>query len=183
MKPFNLPGKLRPGLTFESDSNDEMDTETSKADERQEINELLPKVQSASIMKSAEELREEGCLLASNGDFALALKVFNGAAFHYKNDGFLHELLSQTHLQLGNHWQAVYSAERAVTCLGFVDWHEGYITLGRAQREVGEVLLAVQVSLRSYREHYSILMVSYFVWSAALDSSDLFLSYPLIPLA
>ncbi len=145
MKPFKLPGKsLRPSRVEFDESDEELEIKPSTREQRAEIISMLPVIQSQSTVKTAEQLRSEGCILASNGNFVEALKVFNAGTFHYKSDGFMYELQSQAHLALGNHWQAVHAAEKAVSCLGFVDWFDGYITLGRAQREVGEVLKAVE---------------------------------------
>jgi len=95
-----------------------------------------------AFMNVAIEATAEGSVLAEAGRFDEALSAFSRGLGAHPNDPILHEQSAQVLMELGLHWKAVFAAERATQLKP--DWSEGYWTLARARREVGEVPLSLE---------------------------------------
>ena len=91
---------------------------------------------------AAARLQEEGVTAAESGDFAQALRKWDGAAALHPDNAALHELRSQGYLATESFWEAIQAAERAVA----IDpsFAGALITLGRAQLNFGEFAKAVE---------------------------------------
>jgi tetratricopeptide (TPR) repeat protein len=94
-----------------------------------------------NIIERSEYLKLKGCTSAENGDMSLALKYWNQALLLTPTDGYLYELRAQGFLSCEKWLYAIKSAEKCVEILP--KWSEGYITLARARREMGEISLAI----------------------------------------
>lgn len=105
--------------------------------------------------EDAHVLRARGEEHAERGDWAAALAAFNAAVLSSAGstsavDGtsrsidlaIVHELKAQTLLALGDDFEAARSATDSTRCDG--DYAPGFHTLGRAQRNMGELALAVR---------------------------------------
>ena len=93
-------------------------------------------------MNVAIKATAEGSGLAEAGRFDEALSAFSRGLGAHPNDPILHEQSAQVLMELGHLWKAVFAAERATQLKP--DWSEGYWTLARARREVGEVPLSLE---------------------------------------
>ena len=71
-----------------------------------------------------------------------ALKYFQEGLLFSPQDHLLLELSAQAFLALDRPMQAVKAAEEVVHLVP--NWSDGYLTLARAQRELGEVVVAEQ---------------------------------------
>lgn len=100
-------------------------------------------------IERSEELKLKGCDSAENGNMMLALNYWNQALALAPNNGYLYELRAQGFLSCEKWLYAIKSAEKSVELLP--NWSEGYITLARARREMGEISLAID-SYRHARE-------------------------------
>jgi predicted Zn-dependent protease len=95
-------------------------------------------------------LKDQGNEFASNGDFTRALTYFDGAlrtlegidGATQKNRALIHELRAQVLMELDEDFKAVLAAKEAT--LADPDWSEGWLTLARAQMNLGEPSLAVE---------------------------------------
>lgn len=90
--------------------------------------------------KHAATCKDRACNFAESGDYNSALKLLIEAAFHDPSNHLVLELTAQVYLHLGQNLKAVNFAERAINISP--TWLEGYLTLARARREMGEVHLA-----------------------------------------
>jgi tetratricopeptide (TPR) repeat protein len=101
---------------------------------------------SSAASERATQCREQGCELAEAGRMPEALKCFQEGLLFSPQDHLLLELSAQAFLTLDRPMQAVKAAEEAVHLVP--DWSDGYLTLARAQRELGEVTVAEQTYRR-----------------------------------
>lgn len=95
--------------------------------------ETSPSVQAAELKSRAESL-------AAAGDFVRAVGLLRQAVALDPSSGALQEIHAQVLLELGRTWEAVQAAARAAQLLP--DWAEAHVTLGRAQLNYGEPILA-----------------------------------------
>eukprot|EP01047_Picozoa_sp_COSAG01_P051384 COSAG01_NODE_5298_length_4352_cov_3.291089_3_plen_304_part_00 len=86
-------------------------------------------------------LQEEGNQLAEAGQLRGALSKFRSAAALEPGSAVLQELQAQVWMGLGEWWQAVQAAERATQ--RDPQFGEGWVTLARAQLNLGEFRMAV----------------------------------------
>ena len=100
-------------------------------------------------MKS-DELRKKGCDYAENGDYSKSMKCFNDALLLTPSCHLLHELKAQVYLQLDQLLDAIECAKYSVELQP--NFADGYITLARINREMGEV----QKSVECYRTALSL---------------------------
>jgi tetratricopeptide (TPR) repeat protein len=100
----------------------------------QEDEELAAELQAHKI--AVDRLKDEGNELAELGDLRSALGKWESAAALDPTNAVLQELRAQAFLGLEEWWPAVQAAERA-TNLG-PEFGEGWVTLGRAQLNLGE---------------------------------------------
>lgn len=91
---------------------------------------------------TSSRLQEEGNALAQEGQFPQALQKWGAALALTPARGRLHESRAQVFLEMGDTWQAVQAATRAVEVEP--DWAEGWLTLSRAQLNLGEPQLALE---------------------------------------
>ncbi|KAK8800864.1 hypothetical protein WA588_001695, partial [Blastocystis sp. NMH] len=99
----------------------------------------------------AEEICEQGVQAAESGDMGKALSLLSHAVVLNDKDYKTYEMIAQIHLLQDRPFGAVKYALKSVALKP--DWCEGYITLARAQREMGEV----DLSLDSYKKAISLL--------------------------
>ncbi len=90
-------------------------------------------------------LKEEGNKFAETGDWSKALNCWKRAIDSDSENFLLYELSAQAYLSLGMTMLAITAAEKCVDLNP--NWSEGFQTLGRAQRELGEL----GMSLESYK--------------------------------
>jgi tetratricopeptide (TPR) repeat protein len=89
--------------------------------------------------------------VAMMGNYEEALRLLLLGSYLDPCNYFIQDLLAQVYLNLGKWIDAVKSSERAVSIAP--TWIEGYLTLARCRRELGEVSLACEsylVYLKSY---------------------------------
>ena len=114
----------------------------------------VPHVTSSSF----EVAKDKGSALASGGQFSGALTAFDTALrlFHAEPSGgdgvddsrrahreaLLHESRAQVFLSLDRDWDAVCAARRATELRPA--WGEAWMTLGRAQMNLGEPAMAIE---------------------------------------
>jgi tetratricopeptide (TPR) repeat protein len=94
-----------------------------------------------NIIKSAK-LREQGCNYAENREYSLAIKCFNDGLILTPQCHLLHELKAQVYLQLEQYLKAAESAKYSVELQP--NFADGFITLARIYRELGEVKNSVE---------------------------------------
>jgi len=92
-------------------------------------------------MKS-DDLRKTGCEYAENGDYSKSMKCFNDALLLTPSCHLLHELKAQVYLQLDQLLDAIECAKYSVKLQP--NFADGYITLARINREMGEVQKSVE---------------------------------------
>lgn len=85
----------------------------------------------------ATECKDIACNFASDGDFINALRTLMKGSYLDPTNHLLQDLLAQVYLQLNRFDDAVKAAERCVAISP--TWIEGYLTLARSRREMGEV--------------------------------------------
>ncbi|RYH15715.1 tetratricopeptide repeat protein [archaeon] len=112
-------------------------------------------------------LREQGCGLAEDGQFAEAIDLWQRALYITPNDHRLHELKAQGYLALDQVNEALLSAERAVELQP--SWVEGLQCLARCQREVGEV----ELSLQMYRKAQALAPTNEELCNEVMDVENL----------
>ena len=88
----------------------------------------------------ASECKEKACILAESGDFISAVRLIKQGLYYDSTDHIIYELLAQLYLQLDKWMDAVLAAEKSIEISP--NWSESYLTLARAQRELGELNLA-----------------------------------------
>lgn len=86
--------------------------------------------------------KNEGCSFAEDGDFQSALNVWHKATQLTPENHLIRELKAQAYLHLELYMQALQEAQLVVTLAP--DWAPGFQTLGRCQREMGEICLSLQ---------------------------------------
>lgn len=91
-------------------------------------------------------LKAEGVDLAVKGEYKLALGVLYKASQLDQRDATIHEMKAQLYLELDMYMAALKSAQIAVNIEP--DWIVGLQTLGRCQREIGEIV----PSTESYKQ-------------------------------
>jgi len=87
-------------------------------------------------------LKAEGMRLARKGDFKEALATWQELLELYPHDSSVHELCAQALLELNEPWQAIHAAQRAAHAEP--DNVDAYVTLGRAQLNIGDKRLAAK---------------------------------------
>ena len=87
-------------------------------------------------------LQREGNILAEEARFWEAIKKWDAALQLTPDKAVLHELKAQAYTQLNEHFPAVSSAQKAIEC--DPTWYIGYVSLGRAQMNIGEVRMAIK---------------------------------------
>jgi tetratricopeptide (TPR) repeat protein len=85
--------------------------------------------------------KDEGCVLADAGRFHEAIARFGSALECTPASATLHELQAQCYMEVGDTYAAIKAAGRAVEC--DAQWAVGRQTLGRAQRNLGEIEMAI----------------------------------------
>lgn len=85
--------------------------------------------------------KDEGCVLADACRFQEAISRFGSALELTPASATLHELQAQCYMEVGDTYAAIKAAERAVEC--DAQWAVGHQTLGRAQRNLGEIEMAI----------------------------------------
>uniref|UniRef100_A0A0D3F6B8 Transcriptional coactivator p15 (PC4) C-terminal domain-containing protein n=1 Tax=Oryza barthii TaxID=65489 RepID=A0A0D3F6B8_9ORYZ len=126
-QPSVAPSK--PGLPFGVDSdNDET--------EKEETREVTTDCPGTKPSDNAESLQHQGNRLAEEGKYHEALGKWEAALTLMPDNAILHEQKAQILLELGDAWRALTAATRATELDPL--WHEGWITLGRAQLNFGE---------------------------------------------
>ena len=91
---------------------------------------------------SVEELKDHGCELAGEGNMREALDHFERGIKLDPSHYLCWELKSQVLLHFDKFLPAIHAAEEATRLAP--DWPEGFVTLARAQREFGEIEMAVE---------------------------------------
>lgn len=94
-----------------------------------------------STRGSKDELKQKGVDAAQAGQYATALHAFGQALLHGE-DAHLEEMRAQVLLLLGRDFEAVQAAEHATRLSP--EWAEGWLTLARANLNLGEPQLAVE---------------------------------------
>ncbi|KAL6044118.1 putative tetratricopeptide repeat protein ovary overexpressed [Balamuthia mandrillaris] len=92
--------------------------------------------------QESRRLKEEGSALAERGDFRAALTKWDSALRLMPGQAVLHEMRAQVLLELGYTLRAVDAAMQATTL--DPHWAEGFVTLGRAHLNDGDISLAVE---------------------------------------
>lgn len=105
----------------------------------EEESEIAADLQARKV--AASRLKDEGNALAEGGDLRAALSKWDNAVTLDANNAVLQELRSQAFLGLGEWWPAVQAAERATMI--DPEFGEGWVTLGRAQLNLGEFGMAI----------------------------------------
>eukprot|EP00940_MAST-03C_sp_MAST-3C-sp2_P000275 g275.t1 len=113
----------RPFFRTKDSSDDEDDEESSSADE-------------------VRSLKEKGTSLAVAGKFQEALKAFNSIHAMGAATAEIHEMRAQILSELEQDFRAVEAAHLATSMRPA--WPCGWVTLGRAQLNFGEVSMALQ---------------------------------------
>eukprot|EP00743_Colponemidia_sp_Colp-15_P008333 GILK01009050.1.p1 GENE.GILK01009050.1~~GILK01009050.1.p1 ORF type:complete len:322 (-),score=24.17 GILK01009050.1:27-992(-) len=96
-------------------------------------------LEDANIMSL--RLKQEGLFLAENGRYSEALKRWN-ESLEAAPSAVVHELKAQVWLELEDYFMGIESASAAVQLAP--DWADAHVTLGRAQRNYGELELAAR---------------------------------------
>jgi tetratricopeptide (TPR) repeat protein len=86
--------------------------------------------------------KDQGCIFAEDGDFQSALNVWHKAVLLTPDNHLIRELKAQAYLHLELYMQALQEAQLVVKLAP--DWAQGFQTLGRCQREMGEICLSLQ---------------------------------------
>ena len=120
------------------DDDDDLLMSTSKA--HSSSSSTCASSSSSAASERATQCREQGCDLAEAGRMPEALKCFQEGLLFAPQDHLLLELSAQAYLTLDRPMQAVKAAEAVVQLAPH--WSDGYLTLARAQRELGEVTVA-----------------------------------------
>lgn len=97
-------------------------------------------------LKSAM-LREQGCNYAEDNQYSLAIKCFNDGLILTPQCHLLHELKAQVYLRLEQYVIAAESAKYSVELEP--KFADGFITLARIYRELGEVKNSVECYRRA----------------------------------
>ena len=87
-------------------------------------------------------LKEKGCSLAQEGNMSAAISTFKHCISLNPDLFEIYEMLAQAYLSQEKFMLAVKSCEKAI--LLAPSWAPGYVTLARAQREMGEIRLSLQ---------------------------------------
>jgi len=90
----------------------------------------------------ANALQEEGNKRAEASEYSAAVRLWDRALLYAPKRAVLHELKSQVLLEVGQAWEAVQSASRAMELQP--DWPDALLTLARAQLAFGEPEEALQ---------------------------------------
>ncbi|BDA41071.1 probable protein N-lysine methyltransferase METTL21A at C-terminar half [Coccomyxa sp. Obi] len=92
------------------------------------------------------DFESEGCKLAEEGDFQGAIRCFRKAVSDTEGQSKarIYEMMAQCMMESGSNEEAVVAASRATVC--DPQWHGGFHTRARAQRNIGEL----QGALRSF---------------------------------
>ncbi|KAI8468630.1 MAG: hypothetical protein J3K34DRAFT_522752 [Monoraphidium minutum] len=93
-----------------------------------------------SVSGSTEELKQRGVAAAEAGDYAAALHLFAQVLLNGE-DARIEEMRAQVLLLLGRDYEAVQAAERSARMQPA--WPDAWLTLARAQLNLGEPQLAV----------------------------------------
>ena len=92
-------------------------------------------------------LQTQGNVYASNGEFSKALTCFDSALRLIESNNIygqanLHELRAQVLLAIDEDFRAILAAKEATNLRP--DWGDGWLTLGRAQLNLGEPSMAIE---------------------------------------
>ena len=139
---------VQTALSHELEANLEAEEEREKS----ALDEWMRRQAASSVLQleDAEGLssrrKHEGCILAEAARFHEAAARFQAAidltpSELSRRTATLHELQAQCYMEVGDTYSAIRSAERAVAC--DVQWPDAHQTLGRAQRNLGEIELAI----------------------------------------
>eukprot|EP00049_Salpingoeca_infusionum_P014065 m.262032 g.262032 ORF g.262032 m.262032 type:complete len:223 (-) comp15586_c0_seq2:3633-4301(-) len=90
----------------------------------------------------AARLERDGIVLASDGKYNQALRLWNEAVDLAPERAELYEMKAQLLMLLEEYFPAVQAAEQAVKKKP--EWVEGWLTLGRCQMNYGEVHVALE---------------------------------------
>mmetsp|Transcript_12794 Transcript_12794/g.19219 ORF Transcript_12794/g.19219 Transcript_12794/m.19219 type:complete len:224 (+) Transcript_12794:3-674(+) len=135
--------KLQPSSVFKDDINENTNLELIDCENLD-----------CTLQEDITDLKDKGCVFAEAGELRKALNSWHNAQQllpHSPNETFpilnptlrsiLHELKAQAYLELDMLIQAIHEARSAVS--DSPQWPEGLLTLGRCQREIGEIALSV----------------------------------------
>jgi tetratricopeptide (TPR) repeat protein len=134
------PLKVPAGFTVVSDDDNCQDGSSASGVSSTVFSNLAARIEAVELLKN------QGLINAEEGDHQSALNCWRRALNIDSENHVLHELMAQAYLSLDMLVPAVVSAERSVELCS--TWSEGLQTLGRCQREMGEL----GFSLESYRK-------------------------------
>ena len=135
----SAPSTVRTELQESMEAEEERQRDAHDAWMRRQSQTLLclEDVASLSLRK-----QDEGCVLAEAQKYREALSRWQQAIELTPSRAVLYELKAQGFLELGEIFDAVRAAEQATRC--DPSWAEGYVTLGRAQLNFGEIEMGSQ---------------------------------------
>jgi tetratricopeptide (TPR) repeat protein len=116
-----------------------MDEENEQNDETKEIHN---NASNSEKIELSVRYKDQGCTFAEDGDFQSALNIWHKAALLTPDNHLIRDLKAQAYLHLELYMQALQEAQLVVKLAP--DWAQGFQTLGRCQREMGEICLSLQ---------------------------------------
>lgn len=114
-------------------------------------NQLDYELDSEKLICLSDAFKIKGYKYVDQGDFKNALSQFIQARYCDPLNFIIHELIGQAYLELDLPFEAVKSIETAIKILP--NWSDAYLSLARAQRELGEL----EKSLYSYNHYFRML--------------------------
>lgn len=93
-------------------------------------------------------MKQEGSLLAEGGNYRQAISRWRESLSLNADQPEIYEMKAQVLMELGNDFQAVQAAESALHLVS--TWWEAHRTLARAQRNLGEIRMALNSYIRAW---------------------------------